>query len=83
MGRVAHHKLTVDTTSKQAQTKARQEAIVEAGANYGVEKKLHALPLLLIDPELKKSPTSYLKGLATRAKKAEEAAKSLVVKGGN
>ena len=46
-----------DNTSKRAQTKAKQEAVAEAVANYDVKQKLHALELLLNDPELKKAPT--------------------------
>ena len=49
--------MTEDTTSKRAQTQAKQEAVAEAVANYDVKQKLHALELLLNDPELKKAPT--------------------------
>jgi hypothetical protein len=49
--------VTEDTTSKRAQTQAKQEAVAEAVANYDVKQKLHALELLLNDPELKKAPT--------------------------
>jgi hypothetical protein len=62
---------------------ARQEAMAGAEANYNFKQELHSLELLLNDPELKKAPTDYLKGQATRAKKAEEAAKALAAKGGN
>ena len=83
VGGVALQNLTEDTTRKRAQTKAKQEALAEAIANYELKQKLYALELLLNDPESRKAPTDYLKGQATRTKKAEEAAKSLAGKGGN
>ena len=46
-----------DKASKRAESKAKQEAVAEAVGNYDLKQKLHALELLLADPELKKAPT--------------------------
>jgi hypothetical protein len=50
--------VTEDKASKRAQNKAQLDAVNEATGNWDQRQKLHALELLLKDPELKKAPVA-------------------------
>ncbi len=50
--------MTENKGAKRAENKAQQDAAKEAVANWSQRQKLHALELLLKDPELRKAPVA-------------------------
>jgi hypothetical protein len=50
--------VTENKGAKRAENKAQQDAAKEAVANWSQRQKLHALELLLKDPELRKAPVA-------------------------